>query len=87
MLQMEANVKKELMDHEFEINMKLKKMDVENNRQQTQTREDRQDQRVMMSGQQQEKLVEKRAMKEKPFESAGNDVVGGGMRLSAFEPK
>ena len=87
MLQMEANVKKELMDHEFEINMKLKKMDVENNRQQTKTREDRQDQRVMMSGQQQEKLVEKRAMKEKPFESAGNDVVGGGMRLGAFEPK
>ena len=42
----------------------------------------------MMSGAQQEKLAEKReALKEKPFESAGNDVVGGGMRLGAFEPK
>ena len=87
-LQMEAEVKKALMDHEYEINMKLKRMDVESSRQQTETREDRQDRRVMMSGQQQEKLVEKReSMKEKPFESAGNDVIGGGMRLGAFEPK
>ena len=85
---MEAEVKKALMDHEYEINMKLKRMDVESSRQQTETREDRQDRRVMMSGQQQEKLVEKReSMKEKPFESAGNDVIGGGMRLGAFEPK
>tara|TARA_R110002020_G_scaffold301036_2_gene516548 strand:- start:141 stop:1364 length:1224 start_codon:yes stop_codon:yes gene_type:complete len=87
-LQMEAEVKKALMNHEYEINMKLKKMDVESSRQQNENRENRQDQRVIMSGQQQEKLVEKREnIKEKPFESAGNDVIGGGMRLGAFEPK
>ena len=26
-------------------------------------------------------------MKAKGFESSGNDVIGGGMRLGAFEPK
>ena len=27
------------------------------------------------------------AIKTKGFESSGNDVIGGGMRLGAFEPK
>tara|TARA_R110000787_G_scaffold94903_1_gene197789 strand:- start:1867 stop:4263 length:2397 start_codon:yes stop_codon:yes gene_type:complete len=87
-LQVEAEVKKTLMDHEFEINMKLKRMDVENARVKDTAKEDRQDGRAQMQGQQQERLVEKREqVKEKPFESSGNDVLGGGMRLGAFEPK
>ena len=32
-------------------------------------------------------MKEREQVKEKPFESAGNDVVGGGMRLGAFDPK
>ena len=32
-------------------------------------------------------FVEQTTIEEKPFESSGNDVLGGGMRLGAFEPK
>jgi hypothetical protein len=87
-LQVEADVKRSLMDHEFEINMKLKNMDIESNREKDNTRENRQDRRQAMSGEQQKDLMKEREqVKEKPFESAGNDVIGGGMRLGAFEPK
>ena len=87
-LQVEADVKRSLMDHEFEINMKLKKMDVESNKEKDNTRENRQDRRQTISGMQQKDLMKEREKsKEKPFESAGNDVVGGGMRLGAFDPK
>ena len=84
----EADVKKQLMDHEFQINMRLKQMDLDSANSRDAKREDRQDRRMVMSGKQQKDLmVEREAIKEKPFESAGNDVVGGGMRLGAFEPK
>tara|TARA_R110002012_G_scaffold9119_1_gene41853 strand:+ start:1538 stop:3943 length:2406 start_codon:yes stop_codon:yes gene_type:complete len=87
-LQIEAEVKRSLMDHEFEINMKLKNMDIESNREKDNTRENRQDRRQQMGGEQQKDLMKEREqVKEKPFESAGNDVIGGGMRLGAFEPK
>ena len=87
-LQVEAEVKRSLMDHEFEINMKLKNMDIESNREKDTTKENRQDRRQQMGGEQQKDLMKEREqVKEKPFESAGNDVVGGGMRLGAFDPK
>ena len=87
-LHVEAEVKRSLMDHEFEINMKLKNMDIESNREKDNTRENRQDKRQESSGEQQKDLMKEREqIKEKPFESAGNDVVGGGMRLGAFDPK
>jgi len=89
-LQVEAEVKRSLMDHEFEINMKLKNMDIESNREKDSIRESRQDRRQQVSGAQQKDLMKERERekaKQKPFESAGNDVIGGGMRLGAFEPK
>ena len=87
-LQVEAEAKKMLMDHEFEINMKLKGMDIESNREKDNTRENRTDRRQAITGVQQKELMKEREqVKEKPFESSGNDVIGGGMRLGAFEPK
>jgi len=87
-LQVEADVKRSLMDHEFDINMKLKKMDIDSNTEKDNTRENRTDRRQAISGNQQKELMKEREqVKEKPFESAGNDVVGGGMRLGAFDPK
>ena len=87
-LHVEAEVKRSLMDHEFEINMKLKNMDIESNREKDNTRENRQDKRQESSGEQQKDLMKEREqIKEQPFESAGNDVLGGGMRLGAFDPK
>ena len=87
-LQVEAEVKRSLMDHEYEINLKLKQMDIESNREKDNTRENRTDRRQAISGVQQKELMKEREqVKEKPFESSGNDVIGGGMRLGAFEPK
>ena len=63
-------------------------MDIESNREKDNTRENRQDRRQAMGGNQQKELMrEREQVKEKPFESAGNDVLGGGMRLGEFEPK
>ena len=87
-LQVEADVKRSLMDHEFEINVKLKQMDLQSAEVRDNTKENRTDRRQAVGAVQQEKLMTKREeLKEKPFESAGNDVLGGGMRLGAFEPK
>jgi hypothetical protein len=87
-LQVEAEVKRSLMDHEFEINMKLKGMDIDHETLRDSNREDRTDRRQAITGKQQKDLMnERETLKEKPFESSGNDVLGGGMRLGAFEPK
>ena len=77
-LQMEANVKKDLMNHEFELNVRLKQMELSA-------------QKGMHSekmGVEKEKISgpAKSAEPKKGFESSGNDVLGG-LDLSKFEPK
>ena len=77
-LQMEANVKKDLMNHEFELNVRLKQMELNAN----------------MGMHSQKMDVEKKkidgpaksAEPKKGFESSGNDVLGG-LDLAKFEPK
>ena len=87
-LQAEAEVKRSLMDHEYEINMKLKNATHRKDKERDNIRENRQDSRQAMGNQQKQQLEKTKAQaKEKPFESAGNDVIGGGMRLGAFEPQ
>ena len=87
-LQAEAEVKRSLMDHEYEINMKLKNATHRKDKERDTIRENRQDSRQAMGNQQKQQLEKTKAQaKEKPFESAGNDVIGGGMRLGAFEPQ
>ena len=67
-LETEARTKKELMQFEFDLNMKLKQMELDSK------------EKVELS-----KPV--RSVKpSKPFESKGNDVLGG-IDLSRFEPK
>ena len=77
-LTMEANVKKDLMDHEFDLNVKLKQMDL-------QAQMKMSDDKV---GVEKEKIAgpAKSAEPKKGFESSGNDVLGG-LDLSKFEPK
>ena len=63
-------------------------MDVQANKEKDNLKENRSDRRQSLGAKQQERLINKREkQKTKPFESAGNDVIGGGMRLGAFEPK
>jgi len=74
-LEREAAVKAQLMEQEFMYNMKLRQMEVEAAKIRDNSKEDRKDQRAQQ------------AAEGKKFESAGNDVVGGGFNLGAFEPK
>jgi len=52
-------------------------------------KEDRKDQRVKMQGTQQSELINQRKNNTPPknFESAGNDILGGGFDLGSFEPR
>jgi len=85
----EAEVKKQLMDHEFQLNMRLKQMEVEGVRSRDESKEDRKDERTKIQASQQSELIEQRKTGGSPkkFESAGNDILGGGFDLGAFGPK
>ena len=92
-LHAEAEVKKLLMDHEFALNMKMKEMELEMLQFKQDTIEDNKNKREEKQQGHQKSLEKQKAIDktrdiitEKGFESSGNDVIGGGMRLGAFEP-
>ena len=84
-LKQEALVKRELMDHEFQLNMQIKNMESEVANRKENNREDRKDQRADRQAQNQQAI--KRGESLKKFESAGNDVIGGGLGLERFDPR
>jgi hypothetical protein len=88
-MQQEVEYKKELMRLEFEMNMQLKSMDVENVRGKEKEKEDRKDQRTKIQASQQSELIDQRKNEKPPknFESAGNDILGGGFDLGSFDPR
>jgi hypothetical protein len=85
----EVQHKKELMQIEFEMNMQLKSMDVENVRGKEKEKEDRKDKRTKIQASQQSELIDQRKNEKPPknFESAGNDILGGGFDLGSFDPR
>ena len=85
----EVQMKKELMGLEFEYNMQLKTMEVENNKEKEKQKEDRKDERTKIQATQQSEMIDQRNSGKPPknFESAGNDILGGGFDLGAFDPK
>jgi hypothetical protein len=84
-LKQEAVVKKELMDHEFNINMQLRGMENDTIDKRDNSREDRKDQRVDKQAENQQAIKQGESIKK--FESSGNDIVGGGAGLSKFSPR
>ena len=88
-MQQEAMLKKELMNHEFELNMALKQMEVEALKVREQEKEDRKDERTKIQATQQSELIDQRKKETPPknFESSGNDIMGGGFGLNAFDPR
>ena len=84
----EVEHKKELMQLEFEMNMQLKTMEVEGQKDKEKQKEDRKDERTKIQATQQSEMIEQRNSVKPPknFESAGNDILGGGFDLGAFEP-
>jgi len=87
-LEREAAIKKELMLHEFQLNVKLKEMDLRVINDKDKYREDRKDDRTKIQASQQSELIDQRKNNKPPknFESAGFDNLGG-FGLEQFEPK
>ena len=88
-MQQEVMHKKELMQMEFEMNMQLKGVEVEGMKSREKEKEDRKDERTKIQATQQSEMIDQRKSGKPPknFESAGNDILGGGFDLGAFEPK
>ena len=88
-MQQEVMYKKELMQMEFEMNMQLKSMEVESVKGKEKEKEDRKDQRTKIQATQQSEMIDQRNNQKPPknFESAGNDILGGGFDLGSFDPK
>ena len=88
-MQQEVAAKKELMALEFQYNMQLKGIEVDGQKTKESAKEDRKDERAKMQATQQSELIEQRQKQTAPknFESAGNDIMGGGFGLGTFEPK
>ena len=85
----EVEHKKELMQLEFQMNMQLKGMEVENKKAIEKEKEDRKDERTRIQATQQSEMIDQRNAGKPPknFESAGNDILGGGFDLGVFDPK
>jgi len=85
----EVEMKKELMQVEFEYNMQLKNMETDGVKSKEKEKEDRKDERTRIQASQQSELIDQRNNKKPPknFESSGNDILGGGFDLGAFNPR
>ena len=82
-LQQETQLKKELMAYEFQLNMQMQsKQDALADKKEN-LKEDRKDQRVKLQGDERRKAQNQA----KKFESSGNDILGGGIDMSAFDPR
>jgi len=87
-LMKEAAIKKELMNHEFLINMRLKEMELKVVKEKETEKEDRKDERTKIQASQQSELIDQRSNNKPPknFESMGNDTLGG-IDLGSFDPR
>ena len=85
----EVQMKKELMGLEFQYNMQLKGIEVDGQKTKEKEKEDRKDERTRIQASQQSELIDQRNSGKPPknFESAGNDILGGGFDLGVFDPR
>jgi hypothetical protein len=85
----EVAAKKELMELEFQYNMQLRSMEVDGVKGREAEKEDRKDKRTKIQASQQSELIDQRKNEKPPknFESAGNDILGGGFDLGSFDPR
>lgn len=87
-MQLEASLKEKLMEKEFEFNMQLKGVEVDQKKEQEKEKEDRKDERTRIQATQQSKMIEQRngSAPAQNFESAGQDTMSG-FGLEQFDPK
>ena len=87
-MQQEAEIKKGLMELEFQFNMQLAQVEAQAKTQAETQKEDRKDKRTKIQATQQSELIDQRKndLLPKNFESSGNDNLGG-FGLEQFAPK
>jgi len=87
-MQQEAEIKKGLMEVEFQYNMKLAQMEGQSKESVETSKEDRKDERTRIQASQQSELIDQRKNDSLPksFESAGNDNLSG-FGLEQFAPR
>ena len=87
-MQQEVEMKKQLMALEFQYNMQLKGAEVDGMKSREKEKEDRKDERTKIQASQQSEMIDQRNSGKPPknFESAGNDILGGGFDLGSFDP-
>tara|TARA_R110002096_G_scaffold18355_2_gene62607 strand:- start:496 stop:2889 length:2394 start_codon:yes stop_codon:yes gene_type:complete len=85
----EAEIKKQLMQLEFDYNMQLKMGEGQSKTQVETEKEDRKDNRTKIQATQQSELIDQRNNNKPPknFESSGNDILGGMGDMSSFGPQ
>ena len=83
----EAKIKKDLMNHEFQLNLQLKQLEVDALKNKETMKEDRKDERTRIQASQQSELIEQRNNQGSPkkFESENDSL--GGFDLGSFEPR
>jgi hypothetical protein len=88
-MQQEVEYKKQLMQLEFQMNMQLKNLEVQGVKSREKEKEDRKDERTKIQATQQSEMIDQRKSGKPPknFESAGNDILGGGFNMGAFDPR
>ena len=90
-LYQEAEIKKMLMEQEFQYNMQLRGGESQQKSQGEKQKEDRKDKRTKIQASQQSELIDQRKNNKPPknFESSGNDVLGGDTvgDMSDFGPR
>jgi outer membrane protein len=69
-------------------NMQLRQMEVEGTKGREKEKEDRKDKRTKIQATQQSEMIDQRNNQKPPknFESASNDILGGGFDLGSFDP-
>ena len=85
----EVAAKKELMQLEFKMNLKLKQAESSGKTNRELIKEDRKDNRSRMEATQQGEIKYRSQNDQVPknFESSGNDVIGGGFNLDSTDPR
>ncbi len=85
----EAQIKMQLMEQEFQYNMKLNSSKLNQDNEKLKEVEDRKDQRTKIQASQQSEMIDQRKNNLTPinFESAGNDTLDGGFNLEQFVPR
>tara|TARA_R110002073_G_scaffold214821_1_gene375152 strand:- start:1005 stop:2288 length:1284 start_codon:yes stop_codon:yes gene_type:complete len=76
-------LKKELMNHEFALQMQLKQLEIDGSKGKANLQESKKDERSRMQATQQSEMIDQRNNNKPPknFEQSSNDILGGAFRM------